>query len=390
MVQFINILDFVMVMPLGPDFARALDIPSSHIGYVGGAYTAAAAVSGVACSFFLDRFDRRPALALALLGLCAGTAAGGMATGLPSLLASRVVAGLFGGPATSLAFSIIADVIPAERRGRAVGAVMGAFSAASVLGVPAGLELARIGGWHLPFFAVAGLGVLFTALSHRLLPSLTLHLRGDDGPQVSVRELVSRPLVRWSYLMTALVMAGGFLIIPSISPYVQENLHYPRGKLGMLYLCGGVVSFFTTRYGGRLVDRIGSYGTSVISVACFLPVLYLMFVLVPPPLPMPVLFMAFMLAMGLRNVAYNTLTSKVPRPNERARFLSFQSAVQHIAAAAGAFLAARLLTEAPNRTLIGITRVVWISMVMAVLVPVVVLLVERRVVGDATDRDGAA
>jgi len=36
--------------------------------------------------------------------------------------------------------------------------VMGAFSIASILGVPAGLELARRGGWRLPFIAVGVLG----------------------------------------------------------------------------------------------------------------------------------------------------------------------------------------------------------------------------------------
>src|SRR5690554_3091237 len=74
-VQFVNILDFVMVMPLGPDFARALGVPVADLGYVGGAYTAAAAVSGLIGSFFLDRLDRRPALVAAMLGLVAGTAA---------------------------------------------------------------------------------------------------------------------------------------------------------------------------------------------------------------------------------------------------------------------------------------------------------------------------
>src|SRR5438270_9501136 len=83
-VQFVNILDFVMVMPLGPDFAAALGIPSSRLGMIGGSYTAAAAVAGLAGSLFLDRFDRRPALGVAMLGLVAGTAMGGFAGGLTS------------------------------------------------------------------------------------------------------------------------------------------------------------------------------------------------------------------------------------------------------------------------------------------------------------------
>jgi predicted MFS family arabinose efflux permease len=78
-IQFINILDFMMVMPLGPDFARDLGISTSHLGVIGGSYTAAAAVSGLVGALVLDRFDRKRALAVAMLGLAVGTAAGGFA-----------------------------------------------------------------------------------------------------------------------------------------------------------------------------------------------------------------------------------------------------------------------------------------------------------------------
>ena len=64
-------------------------------------------------------------------------------------------------------------------------------------------------------------------------------------------------------------------------------------------------------------------------------------------------FMLFMLGIGLRNVSYNTLTTKVPTPRERARFLSIQSAVQHASASLGAFLSARMLSERADHTLVG-------------------------------------
>src|SRR4051794_34846466 len=83
--QFVNILDFMMVMPLGPDFAEGLGIAPSRLGLIGGSYTVAAAVSGMLGSLFLDRFDRRKALAVALFGLVIGTAAGGFSTGLSTL-----------------------------------------------------------------------------------------------------------------------------------------------------------------------------------------------------------------------------------------------------------------------------------------------------------------
>src|SRR2546425_576269 len=174
-IQFVNILDFMMVLPLGPFFAGPLGILASWIGVIGGSYTAAAALSGIACSFFLDRFDRRKALGVAVAGLVVATALGGLSTGFGTIVFARILAGTFGGPATSLSLSIVADVIPPDRRGKALGAVMGSFSIAAVLGVPTGLELALWGGWRLPFFSVAGLGLLLLPAAIALLPPLTRH-----------------------------------------------------------------------------------------------------------------------------------------------------------------------------------------------------------------------
>src|ERR1700749_4834151 len=75
-VQFVNILDFMMVMPLGPDFARGLGIPTASLGLVSGSYAAAAALAGFLGASVLDRFDRRKALAVAMFGLIAGQAGG--------------------------------------------------------------------------------------------------------------------------------------------------------------------------------------------------------------------------------------------------------------------------------------------------------------------------
>jgi predicted MFS family arabinose efflux permease len=377
-VQFVNILDFVMVMPMGPDFAAALGIPASRLGLIGGSYTAAAAVSGLAGSFFLDRFDRRPALGIAMLGLVLGTALGATATGLHSLMAARVLAGLFGGPATSLSFSIIADVVPAQRRGTAMGMVMGAFSIAAVLGVPAGLELARHFGWRAPFLGVAGLGLLLACLAVFLLPPLRGHLAARKE-QVPLAHLLSQRNVLLSWAMTFLVMSAGFIVIPNISAYVQINLGYPRARIGLLYLYGGAVSFFSTQIAGRLVDRYGSFRVGTLGTLLLTFAVWAGFITAPPLLPVPGIFIAFMLAMSFRNVAYNTLTSRVPSAGERARFMSIQSAVQHAASAAGAFLSSQLLSEQPSGKLVGMDRVGAVSIALTLTLPFLLYAVEGAV-----------
>ena len=381
-IQFVNILDFMMVMPLGPDFAVALGIPASHLGYIGGSYTAAAAIAGIIGSFFLDRFDRRNALALAMLGLVIGTASGSLATDLTTLMVARIVAGAFGGPATSLAISIVADVIPAERRGKAMGAVMGAFAVASVVGVPMGLELAQMGDWRTPFYAVAGIGFVVTVLSITLMPPMRLHLSrsGLPTPSPPFREILSQRAVLLSLTTTAVVMLSTFSVVPNLATFVQFNLGYPREQLGILYFVGGIVSFVATRLVGILVDRAGAPRTSTIGAALFAGTICVWIVLGGLGIPVMGMFVGIMLANAFRSVAMSALTSRVPRPVERARFMSMQSAVQHIAAALGSFFAASILVERPDHSLSGLDVVGMISIGLAVFQPLLLKLVETQVV----------
>lgn len=378
-VQFVNILDFMMVMPLGPDFARALHIPTSELGLVGGSYTASAAVSGMVCSLFLDRFDRRSALAVALVGLVAGTALGGFSSGLGSLLAARVIAGAFGGPATSLSMAIIADVVPPARRGRAMGIVLGSFSAASVLGVPAGLELARLGGWQLPFFAVAGLGAVVAALSIFMMPPLRTHIGAQHLAHGSTLDLLRRPIVLMSLAAVAAAMMGNFALIPNLAAYWQFNFGYPRERLGLLYLVGGSISFATMRLSGMLVDRAGPSRVAIGGTLLYLATLAVGFIWPVPEVPVMLIFVAFMVTGTFRIVPMQSLSSRVPSPNERARFMSIQSSVQHLASAAGAMLASRMLVELPDHSLAGMDHVSWVSASLALMLPILLWIVEARV-----------
>lgn len=365
-VQFVNILDFMMVMPLGPDFARALAIDLSRLGMVGGSYTLAAAVSGVVCSTFLDRFDRRSALAVCLLGLALGTALGGFSTGLGSLIFARVVAGAFGGPATALSLAVVSDVVPVARRGKALGIVMASFSIASILGVPAGLWLATRSGFRAPFFAVAALILLIGGLAMLVMPKLTRHL--ENAVQNLKEPLVTKEALI-SLSMSAVLMLGMFSIVPNISTFLQYNLGYPRESIGTLYLIGGLVSFAGMRLTGFLVDKFGS--VRILALGTFLHILALFqgFVWALGVIPVIAVFSLFMLSSSIRMVPFQTLSTQVPSPRVRARFMSAQSAVQHTASAGGAFLSSVLLSEGPHGRLNGIPQLVYFAAALASIVP---------------------
>jgi predicted MFS family arabinose efflux permease len=392
-VHFINILDFMIVMPLGPDFALELGIATHHIGLIAGSYTAAAAVSGVAGSFFLDRFDRRKALAVSMFGLVIGTALAGLSWNLPTLIAARLVAGLFGGPATAISLAIIADIVPRERRGRAMGTVMSAFSLASIAGVPISLEIAHLAGWRAPFYSVAALGALISAGAIFLLPPLRLHLKeGITPPGWGMFKMLTRPLPLLSALALAAMVTSAFAVIPNIPSYLVFNLHYEGegwiadllawlgfdyrpSVLGPLYLFGGVVSLLVIQVVGRMTDRFGSAAVSWVGAALTVTVMYIWFIN-HQPLPAMLLFVFFMGAMTVRGVPARTLDTKVPLAHERAAFMSMQSAVQHSTLAIAASLSSFILSENPDKSLVGMPTLGVIAVVFAILLPTFITLAE--------------
>jgi predicted MFS family arabinose efflux permease len=384
-VQFINVLDFMMVMPLGPSYARALGISTAHIGLIAGSYTAAAAVAGLVAARFLDRFDRRKALGVALFGLVCGTAAGALAQGLPSLVLARAVAGAFGGPATSISLSIVADVVPPARRGRAMGAVMGAFSVASVLGVYSALELAMRGGWRLPFIVVAAMGVVVVVLALWQMPPMRGHIPvgiasgGRAGPRLAT--LLADGTIRLALGMNALVMLTAFLVVPNIAPHLMQNLDFPFEGLRWGYMCGGAASFLIMRIAGHAIDRYGAPRVSVVGTAVTIGVLWFAFI-APGPIGFGgvlVVFVLFMGGMSVRNVSMSSLSTRVPRADQRAGYMSLQSTAQHISSATGAFVSARLLHELPGGRLAGVSKVSMLSAALALALPPLLAAISRRV-----------
>lgn len=380
MVQFINILDFMMVMPLGPDFASGLGISLHHLGYIGGSYMLSASATGFVAALFLDQYDRKKVILVSLIGLGLSTLLAAASTGLYTLIAARMLAGIFGGPLTATAIAFVADLIPAKRRGAAMGKVMGAFSVASVLGVPFGLELARHFSWQAPFIVLGVITFLVYFCAKRFLPyrtgdfvAETLHIR-LRRLQITMKRKIS--WYAWGF--TGAAMLAAFMIIPNIAAYLQYNLGYPREKLGMLYLYGGAISFFSMRLVGRLVDKTSATMVSILSTVLFILVIITGFVAYHPAIPVVAIFICFTLAMTSRNVAGQTLSSKVPLPLERAGYMSIQTAVTHLCSALGSFAGSIILVQGMDNVLGNIMGLSIAAIVISLLIPLLFWRVEKH------------
>src|SRR5215470_4149842 len=79
-VQLTHIVDFMLMMPLGPQFMRLFAIGPRQFALLVAAYTFAAAGSGFVAAFWIDRFDRKRLLLWLYTGFVVATALCGLAT----------------------------------------------------------------------------------------------------------------------------------------------------------------------------------------------------------------------------------------------------------------------------------------------------------------------
>ena len=95
--QFTVILDFMVLSPLGAILMPALTITPQQFGWVVSAYAFSAGVSGLTAAGFADKFDRKRMLLVFYAGFLAGTLFCGIAPDYHTLLAARILTGIFGG-----------------------------------------------------------------------------------------------------------------------------------------------------------------------------------------------------------------------------------------------------------------------------------------------------
>ena len=156
------------------------------------------------------------------------------------------MAGFFGGIIGAQVLSIVADLFSYERRGRAMGAVMSAFAAASILGVPLSLYLTNLFNfnWHVPFILIGSVELYYVPLVIRFIPRMTGHINNKTEffPFYSIDLVLQVPEQRSALIFSGLLMMGHFLIIPFINPYIEFNKGFSKDIIPMIYLFGGIAS----------------------------------------------------------------------------------------------------------------------------------------------------
>jgi predicted MFS family arabinose efflux permease len=355
-IQFTHILDFMIMMPLGPQFRQVFGISDAKFGVLVSSYTFAAGVSGLLAAFYVDRFDRKKLLLLLYSLFALATLACGLAASYQQLMVARIAAGIFGGVLSALAQTIVGDVIAPQRRGQAMGVVMSSFSISTVAGVPLGLFLAAHFNWHVPFFAIAALCGLLLVFAWQTLPALRGHLKAARAvsPMNHLLDTLLNRDHQWALLFTFLMMFVGFVVIPYITLYTTSNGGLSTQQIPVIYLCGGMATLLTARWIGRATDKKGK--VPMFRALALLTIIPVLGMTLSAPLGfygitfMSTLFFVFMSGRMIPGMAIVTTACNPP---QRGTFMALNSAVQSLGMSAAAFVGGLIISRDAQGMVLG-------------------------------------
>jgi predicted MFS family arabinose efflux permease len=362
--NFTNIVDFMVMMPLSAYLMRDFGISTAQFGVLVSAYALSAAASSLLMTSIADRFDRKTALLVSYAGLILGTVACAFAPNYSTLLIARIVAGFFGGVQGSITMAMIGDVIPDSRRGRAMALVMLAFSFSAVVGVPLSLYVAGHYSWRTPFIALSVLCVVLWFVSRRMLPSMRGHILNGKPTglwRAYVEVLMNRNHF-WAMVMSALMTLSGMMVIPYIAPTRIANEGLTESHLALFYIVGGAMTIFTRPLFGGMADKYYRphvyYWLTMLSAIPLVLVTHNLGGGLPMQLAVSVLFFIFVSG---RFVPATAMVTAATTPEQRGRLMSLNASVQNLFLGIAAMIGGAMLSTAPDGKIVGYEAVGYLA-----------------------------
>jgi predicted MFS family arabinose efflux permease len=346
--QFTVVLDFMVMSPLGDILMKSLDINPKQFGIAVSSYAFSAGISGLLAAGFADKYDRKKLLLFFYTGFILGTLFCALAPTYELLVAARIITGLFGGVIGSIGMAIITDIFPIDQRGRVMGVVQMGFAASQVLGIPIGLYLANLWGWHAPFLMIVGLSIIIALSVMQGLKPVTKHLELKTERNVfeHFRHVLSMKNYQIAFAGTALLSVGGFLMMPFGSAFAINNLKISQEQLPMVFMVTGISSLVIMPVVGRLSDKFDKF-----KVFAFGSIWAVIMTAVYTNLtPMPIwiiLVLNVLLFAGImsRMIPATTLMTGIPEMQDRGAFMSVNSSLQQIAGGIASIVAGLIIVQ---------------------------------------------
>jgi MFS family permease len=326
---FAGAFDLGVLSPAIAAIGSEYSMPNSDLSLVFTIYLLSNVISIPIAAKLSDTYGRRSVYVACLLVFAAGSVVSVIAPTFLVFLLGRAIQAAGAGGIFPVATATIADVVPQERRGAALGMLGAIWGFAGIVGPLAGGALTTLLGWPTIFMANVPLALIVIYLALRLVPSKPALRRGPfdaggvvalaitlagvilaltkidtrslitgpalslagagmfglglialiavernaDEPMISPRLFATRQLIV-TYALEILIglLEGSLFFIPA-ALVSKANLN--AAQAGLVAAIGAVVFVAVIPLAGRALDRYGSrvvlaYGASITSLGLIL------------------------------------------------------------------------------------------------------------------------
>ncbi len=366
---FCAIVDFLLMLPLGTAFMDLYHITPKEYSLLIGAFSIGGFLSSFTASFYVDKFDRKTVYLTAFILFSIGTFLCSFAYNYYFMLFARFFTGLFGGLLGGVSTAIISDIVPYERRGKAMAILNLAFGVASIVGIPFSIFIYKYSDIFWPFRIVGILSFIALIPAFIYLPNLKGHINKDLNTFKEISEIIRNRNLQKALLFAFLLVLGHFMFISFINPYLIDNLGFKEEDTMWMYIVGGLSVTLTTNRIGKFIDTLGKVKSfRILILLSFIPILVIAHIQ-QASIMLALLICAFMFIFNSgRMVAAMTLITGAPTEVQRGKFLLIRSSLIELSEGTASIIGGMILTQDPiTKHLINYNIISYIAVFIGVI-----------------------
>ena len=251
-------LDRWVISALFPAMARDLNLNYQELGVLIGSLGIAWGLFSIIGGGLSDRFGRRRVLIPAIVGFSLLSGVSGLAMGLASLLAIRIIMGANEGAFCPVSFAAVSEASRPTRRGMNLGITQSAFPLFGLaLGPIIATQLLQVTSWRWAFVLVGVPGLIVAALLARTVrepPSIGARAHEHRAPP---REVWKHRNVPLGMLALLCAMSGIFSLSAMVPSYLVDYLKLTTAQMGFVTSAIGFGGFLGQLALPALSDLIG-------------------------------------------------------------------------------------------------------------------------------------
>ncbi|CAM2848132.1 MFS transporter [Rariglobus hedericola] len=251
-VKSVHVLTFALVMPLGPQFARVLDLSTIQHGILSAAYPLAAGLCGLVALFFTETFAGRKSLLIVCAGYAASLFACALAGNFQELLLGRITSGVLGGLLCAwLPILVTRSAQPGLRSPALRRALAWQPAMTIAFALPVMIFVATHYGWHAGFVL---LGVIMAGILPFVarLPALDQPAFERLASERQLRVLSRHARNRIALVVGGLLAASSAVMVTFFSGILVLNAGFTEADLPVFFITGGSLTVLLMPLSERL------------------------------------------------------------------------------------------------------------------------------------------